>query len=335
MRKTRRSRKKKQKKVVIISSLCLLIVMTIGYAAFSTNLNITAKGNVKEKSRVIQSWDENSQTDFHSTFYKKNILNITFLDNANIPSNATESWNVSEDKTHGGVMAWVILNNEDNTKYDLYIGAKDGVIANKNSSNLFKTFSAIKTINFDNNFDTSNVTNMQSMFTDCRNLEELDLSRFDTSNVTTMHTMFYYCENLKKLNISNFNTSKVINMRAMFGYCANLNILNLSSFDTSAVIDMSYMFEHCNSLTTLDLSNFNTSKVTTMYGMFSYFQSPNIEEINLCNFDTSSVVNMNYMFQYTTKLKKISVGSNWTETNADVTNMFTGSGVSSVTTGEC
>ena len=117
MRRVGRHRRGKQKKILIIGSLSLLLFLCVGYAAFSTNLSITAKGNIKEKSRIIQAWDANSQTDFHSDFYKQNILNVTFLDNTNIPDNATESWNVSEDKENGGVMAWVVPNNKDNTKY--------------------------------------------------------------------------------------------------------------------------------------------------------------------------------------------------------------------------
>lgn len=46
-RKTRR-KKRKQKKIIIISTLSLLLLITVGYAAFSTNLSITAKGNIKE-----------------------------------------------------------------------------------------------------------------------------------------------------------------------------------------------------------------------------------------------------------------------------------------------
>lgn len=90
--------------------------MGSGYAAFNTNLNITAKGNVKEKDRVIQSWTSTSNEDFHSDYYRENIVSATFLDNNNIPSNATEYWNVSEDKEKGGVMAWVIPNSDDSTK---------------------------------------------------------------------------------------------------------------------------------------------------------------------------------------------------------------------------
>lgn len=44
-RKTRRERKK-QRKVIIASMIGMLGLMTVGYAAFQTNLNITAKGNI-------------------------------------------------------------------------------------------------------------------------------------------------------------------------------------------------------------------------------------------------------------------------------------------------
>ena len=47
---TRREKRKRQKQTILVSTVCLLFVMVAGYAAFSTNLSITAKGNVKEKT---------------------------------------------------------------------------------------------------------------------------------------------------------------------------------------------------------------------------------------------------------------------------------------------
>lgn len=44
----RRRQLKKQKRIIIVGSLCLLLCLAVGYAAFSTTLSITAKGNVKE-----------------------------------------------------------------------------------------------------------------------------------------------------------------------------------------------------------------------------------------------------------------------------------------------
>lgn len=53
-RLTRREKRSKRKKAIIISTLCLLFVMTAGYAAFQTNLSITAKGTIKQKPITIE-----------------------------------------------------------------------------------------------------------------------------------------------------------------------------------------------------------------------------------------------------------------------------------------
>ena len=47
MRKVGRHRRKKQKKILIIGSMSLLLFLCVGYAAFSTNLSLKAKGNIK------------------------------------------------------------------------------------------------------------------------------------------------------------------------------------------------------------------------------------------------------------------------------------------------
>ena len=51
-----------------------------------------------------------------------------------------------------------------------------------------------------NGFDTSKVTNMESMFSGCSGLTSLDLSGFNTSNVTNMSNMFKNCSSLTNLD---------------------------------------------------------------------------------------------------------------------------------------
>ena len=367
MRKIGRYRRKKQNKFLIIGSLSLLLFLCVGYAAFSTELNLKAKGNIKEKSRVIQSWSSSAQTDFHSYFYKQNIVSVTFLDNNNVPSNATESWNVSEDKENGGVMAWVIPSSNDNTKYDLYIGAPAGVIANEDSSYLFREFRSVVSIEFNNNFDTSNVVNMSQMFNNCTSLVQLDLSSFDTTNVTSMFSMFCMWDNgfpenklqniifgekfitdnvtsmrnmfaglteLQSLDLRNFNTGNVTDMYHMFNRCRSLQNLDLRSFNTSKVTNMEQMFGRCINLESLDLSSFDTGNVTTMSQMF--YECSKLKSLNLCSFNTQNIITMYQMFCNTENLTQINVGPNWTMANVtDAFQMFQNSGVSSVTTGQC
>ena len=300
MRRIGRHRRRKLNRIIVLSAFCLLFVITAGYAAFSTNISLHVKGNILEGTRVIQEWDENSQTDFHSDFYKQNIVSITFLNN-NVPENAVESWNVSEDKEKGTVKAWVVPNSSDSSKYDLYIGAKGKVIANEDSSNIFYDFRGVKEINFDNNYDTTNATNMTNLFRNCTSLTEIDLSSFDTSNVIDMSAMFTMWENqnldnnLQKIIFgSNFDTSKVTNMRSMFTNCNKIKDIDLSMFDTSNVTDMYNMFCECNSLEYLDVSNFNTNKVTNMEGMFQGCMS--LTTLDVSTFDTSNVTKMSSMF---------------------------------------
>lgn len=117
-------------------------------------------------------------------------------------------------------------------------------------------------------FDTSSVTNMEHMFTNCKALEKLDLSTFNTAKVELMDLMFYGCERLKELDLSGFDTSHVRTMRRMFMGCSSLTKLDISSFDTSHVRYMNEMFRGCVSLTSLDLSGFDFSGNPNMRVMF-------------------------------------------------------------------
>jgi surface protein len=165
---------------------------------------------------------------------------------------------------------------------------------------MFANGMSLTSVTFGDNFDTSNVTNMSTMFYSCENLKSLNVSSFDTSKVTNMYSMFSYCKGLTSLDLSNFDTSKVTSMEEMFRNCNKLTELDLSNFDTSNVTNMKNMFKYCTSLTSLNVSSFNTSKVTNMYGMFSDCTS--LKSLDLSSFDTSKVTSMDYMFSFSNNL---------------------------------
>ncbi|WP_348921856.1 BspA family leucine-rich repeat surface protein [Enterococcus rotai] len=178
----------------------------------------------------------------------------------------------------------------------------------ENLSSLFAYYPNVKKITFDN-FDTSQVTNMNDMFLVSRSLEELDVSGFDTSKVTSMLSMFQDTSSLTKLDVSNFDTSQVTTMSSMFYNASGLKELNVSSFDTSKVTDMNAMFRNTAGLTQLDLSSFDTSQVANMLSMFR--DATSLSELNLSNFTTTqlSTLYTQNMFQNTSKLTKLSLGS--------------------------
>ena len=82
-----------------------------------------------------------------------------------------------------------------------------------------------------------------SLFREFENLESLILSKADTSNVTSMGWMFSDCRTLQTLDISGFDTSNVTDMQYMFWNCSALQSLDVSGFDTSNVTDMSSCFK--------------------------------------------------------------------------------------------
>lgn len=192
------------------------------------------------------------------------------------------------------------------------------VDAANDASYLFYYFGGTN-LDFINKLDTSKVTNMKYMISNCNKLKTIDLSNFNTSKVTNMYHMFSSCSKLTSLNLSNFNTSNVTDMGYMFYSLYNLKTLNLSNFDTNKVTVAREMFESCRNLKTLiipdgflknntnatwlfnycsALTNFDTTKldfsnVTNAYYCFTYCKALNVIDLR---FKTSKITNMEGMF---------------------------------------
>ena len=236
------------------------------------------------------------------------------------PAASMNAVNIEDEGSDYEIKLW--FNPTDKTAY--YYTEPEKVYLNMDSSKMFyymKYFDEQKIKNILeidlSNFDTSKVTNMDSMFYGMSSLTTLDLSNFDTSKVTNMSHMFEDISNLTTLNLSNFDTSRVTSMHFMFTAMSNLTTLNVSHFDTSRVTDMSYMFSYTSGLTSLDLSHFDTSRVTDMSYMF--YSMSSLTSLNLSSFDTSKVTNMDAMFYDMRSLTKLNLSSFDT---SKVTSMF-------------
>lgn len=183
----------------------------------------------------------------------------------------------------------------------------------KDCSWWFSGFKGLTTITHLEYLNTSQVTNMQYMFSNCESLETLDLSTFNTENVTNMSNMFYYCKSLKSLNLSSFNTSKVNYMGSMFSNCESLTALDLSSFNTENISNYEYMFFCCKSLTALDLSSFNSKEILNTSLMFTGCIA--LKTIDISSFDTSKTTVMPSMFSGCSALETIYASSAFTTDN--------------------
>ena len=239
--------------------------------------------------------------------YRLKIKNITFSnDLSNLPSSCTEAnlcWDITDSESIYPVYHYLVQNETDTTKYDAYIVSEQKIYAPKDSSGIFAIcgeesgsyVSYVETINFNNNFDTSKVTNMSLMFDQLVNLKSIDVSNFDTSKVVNMLGLFYMCNSLTELDVSNFDTSNVTDMGWLFAQCTSLTSLDVSMLDTSKVESMRSMFNRLYSIRSINLSNFNTSNVIDMGWMFQGSLGF-LETLDLSSFDTSNVTNMAAMF---------------------------------------
>jgi surface protein len=155
-------------------------------------------------------------------------------------------------------------------------------------------FGSVGLISFNaGNTDTSNVTNMASMFAECGSLSSFNAGNIDTSNVTNMNAMFQNCNSLTSLNLESFDTSNVQLFNSMFGGCTLLNQLQLPlNFVTANCIRTISTFLNCSSLPSLDVSSWITSNVTSMANMFNGLLAvPDITGIE--NFDITGINALN------------------------------------------
>ncbi len=111
-------------------------------------------------------------------------------------------------------------------------------------TNWFVGFGVLTNIQGIGNLNTSEVTNMGSMFANCVGLTSIDLSDFNTAKVTDMESMFQNCTGLTTLDLSNFDTSNVTNMIKMFYGCTALNTLTVATGWTK-ITSYSDRFKNC------------------------------------------------------------------------------------------
>ena len=171
--------------------------------------------------------------------------------------------------------------------------------------------------------DTSLITDMSGLFSGSKRKDFSGIETWDTSNVVNMNSMFSFASNFNH-NINNWNVSNVENMGYMFRDADKFNqpldkwnvhkvkIMNymfndafsfnqdISSWNVESVKDMSYMFRGCSKFNQ-PLNSWNVSNVENMYCMFVQaleFNQP------LNDWDISNVKDTSYMFYLASKFNQ-------------------------------
>ena len=152
------------------------------------------------------SLSANGGTEFWNSNYRPYIRTINFCnDLSNLPSSCNEEnlcWDISyatsqNKKVYGYLVDTGLKDSTDNTKplYNLYIVSEAQIFAPSSSNYIFsfrkyangKNISNLISINFNNNFNTSKVTNMEYMFYKCESLTTtINIMNANVSNYTNM-----------------------------------------------------------------------------------------------------------------------------------------------------
>ncbi len=188
-----------------------------------------------------------------------------------------------------------------------------------NMESMFQNCKHLETCVF-GEVNTPELKNIKNMFKYCYALRSVDIASLQTDKVTDMSSLFFNCSSLERLDLTGFMTNSVTDMSNMFYSCRKLETLDLSSFDTSNVTNMNSMFCSCNSLKDIDLTSFNTIKAKDMGGIFQICES--LKSLDLRNFSTSNTENMGGMFARCTKLESIDLSSFNTANCTQMASMF-------------
>ena len=200
---------------------------------------------------------------FFAEKYANNIVKFITQSNMDIPSDFVDLWDISHNGM-GTVIAYLVPNEEDKEKYDLYICSDKKIIANNIMGGLLRgKFTSLESVDF-SNLDTKNVESFYQTFSGCFNLKEITgIDKFDTRNVNTMYKTFQNCYDLRELDLSSWDTNKVTNTEEMFVSCSSLEILNLKNADFSNVTNYNNMFYGINENVTIYVKDDNAKQWIT------------------------------------------------------------------------
>ena len=196
-------------------------------------------------------------------------------------------------------------------------------------------------------WNTSNVTDMSSMFSNCYALTYIDLSKFNTSNVTDMQKMFAGTGKINMIDMSKFDLSKLYNDNYESGgfgnvfkgsYCENIKLPNMNlkkKFNTyygdtfsflyglkslqapelvnSYTNNIKFLFADDNKLYDVDMSDWDFSNVTYAYGAFYGTKISNVS-VNLSNAKDSIYSMFRFSYADSINISNLEISNKITDT---------------------
>jgi hypothetical protein len=168
-----------------------------------------------------------------------------------------------------------------------------------NATRLSSFFNNAGIEHYRNNYDLTNVTGVDSMFSNCKKLKT---AHVDLPNVTNITNMFYNCTNLISVS-GDFSSNSINNASQAFRY--NRSLVYGPNINLSGVTNADYMYEGCRSLR--KTPRLFMPNLTIARSMFSSCIS--LEEVDIEDMSATNQNRAESMFSSCTSLKKVNIGN--------------------------
>lgn len=169
---------------------------------------------------------------------------------------------------------------------------------NKENTGFLKSFPNIKRISGCRFIKSKSLTNLDKLFEDNKNLDQIDIEKLDTSNVTNASNMFTGTQ-IKSLDLRNNNFDNVTNMSGMFKNTPLSNI-TLPKLTTHNKIDLTSAFENTQ-LKSIDLTPFKAAKSLNTENMFKDTPLNSFKAFKGLNLKNAGLINGNWKNSKTDK----------------------------------
>ena len=181
----------------------------------------------------------------------------------------------------------------------------------------FKTARKLENITNFNKLDFSQCVMLNSMFSECEKLTNLDTSNLNASSATNLHDMFFHCYSLSYLNLDKFSLASATDIGRLFDGCRNLiKISGMNTWNLSNVKTMYQMFYYCVSLQEIDMSTWHLAPQGTIKATFYYCS--NVRELDLSGWDITNIYSLDgttnpqlKIFDGCLKLEKATFNNKW------------------------
>ena len=135
---------------------------------------------------------------------------------------------------------------------------------------MFTGCSELSTLKLWTNSNTDNLLYIQYMFASLEKLGSINLEKITTSKVVNMDSVFSNCKNLfGSLRLVNFHSTALTTAKKMFENCVQLNSIYSPTFSPSLEVDTEDIFKNCRSLDYICMVNMNENMLNHLNSIFS------------------------------------------------------------------